>query len=386
MPLPCHICGLTNLQPVPGYERFYRVTSDCKPWPRGGKLAVCLDCGCAQAVLDEVWRRDADRIYADYTIYHQSQGAVEQSVFDQATGEPLTRSARLVLRLKKEASLQSRGRLLDVGCGNGALLKAFAAAAPNWELFGAEVNDRYRAAVEKIPGVRGFFAGRAEEVPGQYDLITLIHALEHIPSPQTFLRRLREKLAPGGKLLVQVPDCEQNPFMFLVADHSSHFFPDPLRQLVARAGYEPQLGGAGWLSKEITILASRDGSSGGPASPSLSTSAEPVVRRLSWLGALVQSLRPVADRERFGIFGTSIAATWLFQPPDLRHHPYPGPADPCARLDAPGSDCIYRAATPDGCPGQGPPGKLGDECQMDRPGIVAGGLTVPEGTSQSLPA
>ena len=309
----CHICGQPSLHPVPGYEKFYRVTSDCKPWPQGGKLAVCLDCGCAQAVLDEVWRRDADRIYSEYTIYHQSQGAVEQSVFDQATGAPLTRSARLVQRLKKETSLPPKGRLLDVGCGNGALLKAFGAAVPNWELFGAEVNDRYRAAVEKIPGVRGFFAGPAQEAPGQYDLITLIHALEHIPSPQNFLRGLREKLTPGGMLLVQVPDCEQNPFMFLVADHSSHFFPAPLRDLVARAGYEPQLGGAGWLSKEITILASRDGSSGKAASPPIPASADPVARRLSWLAGLVQSLRLAADRERFGIFGTSIAATWLFQ-------------------------------------------------------------------------
>ena len=39
-------------------------------------------------------------------------------------------------------------------------------------------------------------------------------------------------------LVIQVPDCWQNPFMFLVADHAAHFFESTLREVVTAAGYD----------------------------------------------------------------------------------------------------------------------------------------------------
>ena len=137
---------------LPGYSRFHRVTSDCKPWKPGGRLAVCSDCGVAQAVLDPAWHDEARRIYEAYTIYHQSKG-VEQSVFDQTSGQAMSRSVRLLQRLQQEAPWPPRGRLLDIGCGNGALLRAFSGLAKGWTLAGVAVNDHYRSAVESIEGV-----------------------------------------------------------------------------------------------------------------------------------------------------------------------------------------------------------------------------------------
>ncbi len=310
--IPCHICGSAALTPIPGYAAFHRVTSDCKPWPPGGKLTVCRDCGCAEAVLDPTWHEQAKKIYEDYTIYHQSKG-VEQRVFDQSSGASSSRSARLLQRLRTEVALPERGRLLDVGCGNGALLRAFSEVTRGWSIAGVEVNDHYRSVVEKIPGVEGLFTGAPEDVPGTFQLISLLHALEHIPSPAKFIGRLWEKLDVGGLLLIQVPDCAQNPFMFMVADHASHFFVPTLTALVESVGYEVLVTANGWIAKEITVVARR---SGGPMKPrqlkGTPNSLSEVTIRLDWLENQLKAVRSRSRDGAFGLFGTSIAATWLY--------------------------------------------------------------------------
>jgi hypothetical protein len=155
---PCHVCGSTALKTLPDYARFHRVTSDCKPWKPGGKLGVCPECGCAQAIIDQAWQDESKQIYEAYTIYHQSKG-VEQSVFDQASGQATSRSTRLVQRLQKEIRWPASGRLMDIGCGNGALLRAFSGLAKGWTLAGLEVNDHYRSTVESIERVERLYTG-----------------------------------------------------------------------------------------------------------------------------------------------------------------------------------------------------------------------------------
>jgi 2-polyprenyl-3-methyl-5-hydroxy-6-metoxy-1,4-benzoquinol methylase len=260
-------------------------------------------------VLDAAWHEQARHIYADYTIYHQAQGA-EQNVFDARTGQPSTRSTRLVRRWRTEMALAERGRLLDIGCGNGALLRAFSTTFPGWSLAGVEVTDHYQVVVESIAGVERLYTCLPTEVPGEFDAITLMHALEHIPSPRQVLTGLRSKLTAGGLLLIQVPDCKQNPFMFLVADHASHCFVAPLRELVQSGGYEVLVAANDWVAKEITIVARK--STIAPRPMAATSDAVPEIsRQLDWLLAFVREARAAAVKGPLGIFGSSIAATWL---------------------------------------------------------------------------
>jgi SAM-dependent methyltransferase len=307
----CHLCAFDGLSVLPSYEELHRVTSDCKPWPPGGQLGVCPRCGGVQAIISHQWKDDSRQIYDHYAIYHQSGGA-EPSVFDAATGAARSRSSRLLHRLKQELSFSSHGRLLDVGCGNGTTLRAFGETAPGWSLAGLDVTDHYKTAVESIPGVEALYTGGAGEVPGQFDIITLIHSLEHIPEPATVLAGLRDKLKVGGLLVIQVPDCWQNPFMFLVADHATHFFESTLRETVAAAGYDVALAANDWIAKELTLLARRS-----PRELLARVGSNPadnlaaVRRRLAWVVALGQHTRALASKDPLGVFGTSIAATWL---------------------------------------------------------------------------
>lgn len=309
----CHLCGLGEISTFPAYRALHRVTSDCKPWPVGGVLGVCPHCGAAQAVISPQWEAEVRAIYDAYSIYHQSGGA-EQSVFDPATGAAATRSSRLLQRLSSDVPLAAKGRLLDIGCGNGATLRAFSEIAPGWSLAGLEVNDRYRKVVESIPGVEALYTGDVADIPGKFQIITLIHALEHIAQPADFLAHLRNKLAADGMLVVQVPDCWQNAFMFPVADHATHFFKETLRGLVAANGYEVVVATDGWIQKELTVVARRsEQQSARPAPIDAAQNLAAVRTRVEWLCNLGKEVRDLAAREPIGIFGTSIAATWLHQ-------------------------------------------------------------------------
>src|SRR5262249_49007443 len=158
------------------------------------------------------------------------------------------------------------------------------------------------------PGVESLFTGNIEGVPGQFQMISLIHVLEHIPSPVRFVKQLLAKLEPGGLLLIEVPDCEQNPFMFLIADHSLHCFLLPLEVLAASAGYTLERAANNWVAKELTIVARKKSS---PNASQRTADADririQVQNRLGWLQDVAAQARSLASGQRLGVFGTSIA-------------------------------------------------------------------------------
>ena len=308
----CHVCALPSLEIVDGFEALCRVTSDCKPWSRGGRLSVCRACGCVQKVIDEAWRAEIEKIYQNYSIYYQSDG-VEQAVFDGGSGQASLRSDRLLAALAAHVKLPEEGRMIDVGCGTGAMLRAFSRFAPRWTLAGAELNDRTRETVERIPGVEALYVGTTDQIPGNFDIVTMVHMLEHIPEPVQYLTSLKDKLKPAALLVIEVPNYLQNPFDVLVADHSSHFTARTAAELIRRAGYDVIFAATDWVPKELTLVA-RNASTKmetmpGQAEPDPFAAASATV---GWLKTTLKAARECSQQENFGLFGTSIATTWLF--------------------------------------------------------------------------
>ncbi|MEI9991456.1 MAG: class I SAM-dependent methyltransferase [Rhizomicrobium sp.] len=283
-----------------------RVTSDSRPWPSGGALAVCSCCGIVQKPADDKFREEITEIYRTYQIYHQSSGN-EQMVFGEAA-EP--RSLDLLRRAMRHLCVASEGRMLDVGCGNGGLLHSFAQLLPGWRLAGNELSDVHRARVESIPGVEALYVGGIASVPGSFDLITMLHSLEHFINPCAFLPDLASRLNSGGHLLIEVPDFRQNPFDLLIADHVTHFSPGALGRTLTASGCEiEQLTGT-WIAKEISALAR----SGGNRSPVVKGSPEDgdaARGAIALLHAVIDEAQSLARTRQIGLFGTSNAATWL---------------------------------------------------------------------------
>jgi SAM-dependent methyltransferase len=203
---------------------------------------------------------------------------------------------------------------LDIGCGNGAFLRSIHALFPEWTVVGVDINDTYRDQILSM-GPRAAFKGTDELAASRdrYGMVVLIHCLEHIPDPVTYLAGARRYIEPGGRLLIQVPDAELNPFDLVVADHASHFVKATIAAIVEAAGYELISCGNDIVGKEITLLARPlpDGAehrlnSGRP------DAAEIAGRRLAWLDETLRCGRRLANEARpLGIFGTSIAGVWI---------------------------------------------------------------------------
>jgi SAM-dependent methyltransferase len=308
----CRICGTSALRELPQYRTLSRVTSDCKPWPMGGRLTVCDSCGAVQKIADADWLGEIERIYDGYTIYHQSDGA-EQPVYDGVTAVGTPRSLKLVNHLVESLRLPDAGRVLDFGCGTGVALRNFAAARPGWELHGSELSERALPVLRKIPGFAQLHTCPPEQIPARFTLITLIHSLEHVLDPVATLSGLRDRVDNGGHVFVQVPDCGRTPYDLLVADHLLHFTLDSLRLAADRAGYRTTFLSDSLLAKELSWIGRPDRQVAAATKPNAQASATRLYRQLAWLAAQVEAAKAMAETSpKFGIFGTSISGTWLY--------------------------------------------------------------------------
>ena len=347
----CHLCG-GSLDLLDEYSVLRRVTSDCRSWPAGGRLAVCRVCDTVQKPTDLAWQEECRNIYASYAIYQQAAGA-EQLVFGPA-GAAAPRSRRLVERLSSEHALLPSGRLLDIGCGNGAFMRAFGAAYPGWRLTGTEVGETNRNAVEALPGVEQFHTGDLGDLAGGFDLVVMIHCLEHIPDPAGFLRRASGLLTLGGLMLIQVPYFHDNAFDLLIADHCTHFSPMTLAAAAEAAGLAVETVSPAWVAKEISLVA-RVGQ-GSEQKPSSGRGLATARAQIGWLRHMIE-----AARERpapVGVFGTSIAGSWaaaelegrvaffLDEDRNRIHHPYMGLPVLAPTDSLPAHSCIVLTMPP----------------------------------------
>lgn len=303
----CSVCAGRELERL-GSAELGGVTSDCKPWPDAGEIAVCTGCGHVQKLASKAWRQVCAAIYADYDLYHQS-GGVEQVLFGPDAAAR-TRSSLVLTALARRLRLPEVGHLLDVGCGNGATLKAAHDVLPQWGLTGAEQNDRLRERVLSLPGVEAFCSGPLESLRTTFDVISVVHVLEHVSQPVAFLSQLRRMLRPEGAVLIQVPDLPGNPFDLLIADHCSHFTAATLVALVEMAGFQVEAIGDAVIPKELTLIG-RPALKGKALPTRRESGLELGSRSLDWLRQVLAAARGYSSQPPFGLFGTAIAGTWL---------------------------------------------------------------------------
>lgn len=147
---------------------------------------------------------------------------------------------RLALRLLERNGAPER--LLDIGCGNGALLASAAARWPAAGLMGLELSESAVAtARRKVPTARVQERDLLiDPVPSEGDRRWATHAvcsevLEHIDDPVALLRNARNWLASGSRVVVTVPGGPMSAFDRHIG-HRRHYSPDQLRELLRSAG------------------------------------------------------------------------------------------------------------------------------------------------------
>jgi SAM-dependent methyltransferase len=142
--------------------------------------------------------------------------------------------------------LHETDRTMEVGCGMGATIKQFELAG--FAVEGIEPGDGFRQfGIERLRApIR---PGELADLPRSptYDVVLLVHVLEHLSSPTASLRHIREMLKSGGRLYIEVPNAgaphAAPGYMFHFA-HIYNFTSDTLRMLVEKAGFKTRQ----WLS------------------------------------------------------------------------------------------------------------------------------------------
>lgn len=310
----CQICGSSNLREVVGFANLPRITSDCRPFPAGGFLAVCSECGSVQKSVTAQWLSEISEIYSSYAAYYQS-GGDEQIVFDSGTGQPRRRSDVLIERLRFLDKLADKGDMLDIGCGNGVTLRSMGHVFPDWQLNGFEIGSGNQQRLEEITNFTRLYTHSLEDIDRRFDLVTMIHSLEHFSVPAEALADIGSNIC-DHHIFIEVCNIDENPFDILVADHLMHFSPNTLARLLQKTGFKTVSIATDWVSKEISLLACVNPQPEENIAENIDNNPQKIYHRITayvhWLTALRdEALRSASSDHPFGIFGTSIASTWL---------------------------------------------------------------------------
>jgi SAM-dependent methyltransferase len=118
----------------------------------------------------------------------------------------------------------SRGRLLDVPAGQGAL-----AARLKNSGFQVRACDLYPE-LFRVPDIevrRGDLSGTLPYGEAEFDYVVCLEGLEHIENPHQAIREFARLLAPGGHLIVSTPNIlnVEERAKWLLYGYTSHFKP-----------------------------------------------------------------------------------------------------------------------------------------------------------------
>lgn len=158
------------------------------------------------------------------------------------------RLAQASREVERHFGARSGIRLLDAGCGDGLLSLAMAKGHRAWSILGVDLRAdlldgaRRRAQARHLANVE-FVEGNLEQplpVAG-VQAVLAVECLSEIPDDRRALQMMAEALAPGGLLVVQVPERDWQP----VLPGSPGTWREQVRQGYTAAELEAALRGAG---------------------------------------------------------------------------------------------------------------------------------------------
>jgi len=160
---------------------------------------------------------------------------------------PLTEiPAAFLWRIGQIERRAGRGRLLDVGCGDGRFLAAL--LRRGWDVCGLDNSPSAIRVARQQLGDRVALTTlpEASHAPDSFDVVSLFEVLEHLPDPFGDLREIHRLLKPGGLICLSVPNfasLERLVFRRWWAGldaprHLQQFTPESLRFFLEKAGFE----------------------------------------------------------------------------------------------------------------------------------------------------
>jgi SAM-dependent methyltransferase len=223
----CNICSSDSYENV--YKTKHFINEEV------GKIKItnvmCNDCGFVYT---------NPRLSKKYFINHyndSSSGDVYHESGQNTRHGIVNRERKLYI--EKYINLNANGDFLDVGCGQGDLLKTI--TAKGWNKYGLEPSNAAKR--KKLKGIKifdGFIDGY--DFRGKlFDAISCISSLEHFYNPDKVLKIISKILSTNGLLFLEVPDSIQPEVQisdFYSFEHISHFTKYSLSLILKNNGFQ----------------------------------------------------------------------------------------------------------------------------------------------------
>ena len=224
----CPYCGSADC------TLAYKEAQDWSFYSAPGKWSYWDCSGCGALYLSPRPKEAyIGKAYASYYTHDTSFGDISQKLRTQLKNEYLSHLFGIDIRprfnlpkclsfllkpfqhlinvpfgLRQLADLP-KGKLLDVGCGSGASLKA--AQQLGWDVIGLEVDPAAVQAARSIGLniIEGDYK-QLSQFTDCFDCIVCSHVLEHVYSPLKMIGLLKKALRPGGVLLLSLPNANSH--------------------------------------------------------------------------------------------------------------------------------------------------------------------------------
>ena len=231
----CPICG--NLKFYLLHDGQY-VLPEAHPLTSTIRVVACSDCGLCYNDTSSS-QQDYDRYYAEMSKYSDAR----VSTGSGASAEDRQRLQRTADQIERFSG-EPKDRILDIGCGGGALLDCLAARGYG-SLHGMDPSPACAAMVSERGhcGVTGTLTN-CDLTPASFDGVLLCHVLEHVLDLRAALDAVANLLKPEGWIYVEVPDairyeeCLVAPFQDFNLEHINHFSSQSLTHLLAMKGWQ----------------------------------------------------------------------------------------------------------------------------------------------------
>jgi SAM-dependent methyltransferase len=242
-PSPC--CAMLWINPRPlesdigkAYRDYYTHEDTVDPIPRPSSRGVAR--GMRQAIK---------RAYvADRLRYSDRQIAWCERMLSALAYVDPTRRADTDFPLKY-LPIGNRGRLLDLGCGGGELLRTMGQFG--WNAVGVEPDPAAAfAARRKGCEVRIGALHEQKFSEASFDAVVMSHVIEHVHHPLELLKEVRRILKRGRRLVIATPNAGSLGHRMLGSKwpfldpprHLQVFTPHALKSLVLTAGFSDAWG------------------------------------------------------------------------------------------------------------------------------------------------
>jgi 2-polyprenyl-3-methyl-5-hydroxy-6-metoxy-1,4-benzoquinol methylase len=198
----------------------------------------CTACG----LMRQGWISDASKSAVSFVDY---AGGTERFRRQRAEKEAAHTGDFLQISDRLDAYFPRKGKVLEIGCAMGTTLSGF--RQKGWQVLGVEPEEWTCDQAKSRHGLEVICAPFEEAgLPKEsFDVVLLLHVIEHVTDPLTALRQISDLIRPGGFLVLETPRYDTLMFHVLrgrersvIPEHLHYFTRKSMLAMCRDAGFD----------------------------------------------------------------------------------------------------------------------------------------------------